>query len=114
VSLTLKNMATYFAELNQDKTVKRVIVADQEFINSGAVGNPENWVETTLDGSKGKNYAAIGHTYDKDRDAFISPKPFDSWTLDEATARWKAPIEKPKDGKEHRWEEPKVNWELRQ
>lgn len=59
-----------FAEINFRGKVKRVIVADQEFINSGAVGNPENWVETHEE-----NYAGIGYSYDKKTNKFIEPKP---------------------------------------
>ncbi len=56
-------------------TVTRVLVAEQDFINSGAVGASSNWVQTSYNGSIRKNYAGIGHTYDESRDAFISPQP---------------------------------------
>lgn len=59
----------YFAELDQDKKVIRVIVADQEFIDSGAVGDPSNWVET-----KEENYAGVGHTYEQNKKEFIRPE----------------------------------------
>lgn len=88
IETSIKSAATYFAEVDKDGTVKRVIVADQEFINTGKVGNPSNWVQTYTNGFKRKNYAGIGHTYNKTRDAFISPKPHPDATLDEDTLRW--------------------------
>lgn len=57
-----------------------------------------------------KNYAGIGYTYDEQRDAFIPPKPFNSWTLDETTCLWNAPVAMPDDGKPYRWDEETVNW----
>jgi hypothetical protein len=56
------------------------------------------------------NYAGIGFTYDEDRDAFIPPKPFDSWVLDEATCLWAAPIEYPADGAVYQWDESLGDW----
>lgn len=79
-----------YAEIAADGTVLRVIVASEAFIMSGAVGDPDTWVETSLDGSKRKNYAGKGYKYDNVRDAFIPPEPenFDA-ELDEKTGRWK-------------------------
>jgi len=57
-----------------------------------------------------KNHAGIGYTYDEDRDAFIPPKPFNSWTLDEDTCLWKAPKDYPDDGKRYNWDESKKDW----
>lgn len=59
-----------------------------------------------------KNYAGIGYTYDDERDAFISPKPFDSWVLDEATCQWNAPVAYPTDGFTYTWNEANTDWEL--
>jgi hypothetical protein len=56
-----------------------------------------------------KNYAGLGYTYDQDRDAFIPPKPFDSWILDEETAHWKAPVPAPEDGV-YSWDEETLSW----
>ena len=67
---------SYFAEISgSDNTVMRVIVADQDFINSGAVGNPSNWVETSYTGAFRRNFAEIGSIYNSGSDAFISPQP---------------------------------------
>ena len=59
-----------------------------------------------------KNHAAIGYTYDEDRDAFIPKKPFNSWILDEETCLWKAPVVKPDDGKSYKWNEDTQQWDL--
>ena len=58
-----------------------------------------------------KNHAGIGYKYDEDRDAFIAPQPFSSWTLNEDTCRWEAPVVYPDDGKKYRWNEEITNWE---
>jgi hypothetical protein len=57
-----------------------------------------------------KNYAGLGYTYDAQRDAFIPPKPFASWVLNETTAQWEAPTPMPTDGKMYSWDEATVNW----
>jgi hypothetical protein len=61
-----------------------------------------------------KNYAGIGYTYDISRDAFISPKPFNSWVLNEDTCLWEAPIPMPTNGKMYRWDEATVSWVLQE
>jgi len=68
--------------------------------------------ETSVDQSKAfrKNYAGIGYTYDVSRDAFISPKPFVSWVLNETTANWDAPVPMPTNGKMYRWDEETIQW----
>ena len=58
-----------------------------------------------------KNYAGIGYTYDEARDAFIAPKPFDSWVLDEETCQWQAPVPYPTDGVMYQWVEADLNWQ---
>ena len=58
------------------------------------------------------NYAGIGYTYDQERDAFIAPKPFDSWILDEETARWEAPTPYPTDGLTYSWNEAELAWQV--
>ena len=57
-----------------------------------------------------KNYAGYGYTYDEQRDAFIPPRPFPSWVLDEATCWWEAPVAQPTDGKSYQWDENLINW----
>ncbi len=70
------------------------------------------WAQTYDDGSIRKNYAGIGYTYNPQRNAFISPKPFDSWTLNEATCLWDPPVVKPDDGKRYKWNEETQQWDL--
>jgi hypothetical protein len=105
-------MATYFAHVNKNNVVDNVIVAGQEFIDSGAVGDPKNWIETFMDGSKRKNYAGIGHEYHADIDAFVPPVPFPSWKLDKKNGQYKAPKAKPNNtsGKIHKWDENAQGW----
>ena len=101
----------HFAKLNNN-TVTEVIVAEKDFINSGRVGDEFLWVQTSYNGNFRKNYAGVGGTYDKTRDAFIAPKPFNSWTLNETTCQWKAPVVYPNDGEIYKWNETTVAWDL--
>jgi hypothetical protein len=101
---------SHFAEINTDNIVQRVIVAEQNFINSGQVGDSFNWVQTSYNGNFRKNYAGKGYTYDKVRDAFIPPQPYPSWTLVEATCQWESPIPYPTDDKMYTWDEDTTNW----
>ena len=117
----------HFAEINDDGVVQRVIVADQDFIDSGAVGDASNWVQTSYNTQGGvhyapnsnepdggialrKNYAGKGYTYDTSRDAFIPPKPFPSWLLIENTCQWEAPTPYPDDDKRYYWDEDATSW----
>lgn len=100
----------FFAEVDEAGRVLRVIVADQKFIDSGAVGDPSRWVQTHNGGGPLKNRASEGDVLDRERGAFIPPKPFQSWVLDEDTAQWKAPKSLPRDGVERAWDEQKKDW----
>ena len=100
----------HFAKIDSNNIVTEIIVAEQNFINSGAVGDSFLWVQTSYNGNFRKNYAGIGYTYDKTRDAFIAAKPYASWTLVEDTCRWKAPTAMPDDGKDYTWNEDTTNW----
>ena len=101
---------TYFAKV-VDGVVTNVIAADQDFIDNLLEDTPSRWIETFKDSSKRKNYAGIGFTYDMGRDAFIPPQPFASWTLDEDTCDWEAPVAYPSDGKFYSWNEDKKSWD---
>ena len=101
---------SHFAKINSSNIVETVIVAEQDFINSGAVGDSFLWVQTSYNNNFRKNYAGIGYTYDKTRDAFIAPKPYPSWTLVEDTCQWTAPTAYPDDGKVYEWNEDTTNW----
>jgi hypothetical protein len=100
---------SHFAKLNNN-VVTEVIVSEQDFINSGAVGDSFLWVQTSYNGNFRKNYAAVGYTYDKTKDAFIAPKPYPSWTLVEDTCQWEAPTAMPEDGQAYTWDEDTTSW----
>jgi hypothetical protein len=100
----------HFAKIDSNNIVTTVIVAEQDFINSGQVGDSFLWVQTSYNNNFRKNYAGIGYTYDSTRDAFIAPKPYASWTLVEDTCQWEAPTAMPDDGKLYRWDEDTTNW----
>jgi hypothetical protein len=103
-----------------DGTVTQVIVAEPEFFDTFVDSSPGAWIQTSYNTAGGvhanggtplrKNYAGIGYTYDAVRDAFIPPKPFASWILNDTTCLWDAPVAYPTDGKSYRWDEEAVNW----
>lgn len=109
---------SHFAKV-ENGIVTEVLVVEQDVINTGLFGDPSIWIQTSYNTVGGqhpegrplrKNYAGIGYTYDEVRDAFIPPKPFDSWLLDEDTCLWEAPIPYPQDGKPYYWDEENQAW----
>ena len=98
---------SHFAEI-KDGVVQRVIVAEQDFINSGTVGDSFNWVQTSYNNNFRKQYAGVGYTYDKVNAVFVSVQPYPSWTLD-SNHDWKSPIPKP-DGN-YIWNEETISWD---
>lgn len=97
-----------------DGIVTEVLVIEQDVIDTGLFGDPALWVQTSYNTHGGqhpegrplrKNYAGIGFTYDAERDAFIAPQPFPSWTLNEDTCLWVSPVPMPDDGKQYIWDE---------
>ena len=100
---------SHFAKLNSDNIVTNVIVAEQDFINSGIVGDAFLWVQTSYNGNFRGKYASIGDTWDKVNEVFISPQPFPSWTLDTDFV-WNAPTPYPTDGKMYTWDEETLAW----
>ena len=115
----------HFAQLNEDDQVTQVIVInntellDENGQESEALGIAfctslfpgTRWVQTSYNASIRKNFAGQEFTYDASRDAFIPPRPFASWILDEATCRWQPPVAYPTDGKQYRWNEPTQSWQ---
>lgn len=105
---------SHFAEIDENNVVLRVLVGDNNMPNEGYDWFVENlggtWVKTSYNGNIRKNFAGIGYTYDEERDAFIPPKPFESWTLNEITCRWQAPVPYPQDGRIYRWDEDTLTW----
>lgn len=107
----------HFAEIDSNNTVVRVLVVPDDAEDRGKdylandLGLGGTWVQTSYNARIRKNYAGVGFTYDAERDAFIAPKPFDSWLLDEETCQWKAPVEYPTDGVMYQWNEDNKDWE---
>ena len=103
---------SHFAEIS-GSTVIRVIVAEQGFINSGAVGNSSNWIQTSYNNNFRKQYAGIGYTYDSVNDVFIKTQPFPSWSLNE-TFDWQSPtpLTEGLDPYLYTWDEDTLSWVL--
>jgi len=100
----------HFAKLDNNKVVTEILVAEQDFINSGALGDAFRWVQTSYNNNFRKNFAGVGDTYDSTKDAFYKPQPYPSWVLNESTCIWEAPVAKPDDGKMYNWDEATTNW----
>ena len=99
---------TTFAKV-RNGIVQRVIVAAPSFFDTFVDDTSGPWIETSKDIRK--NYAGVGYSYDKSRDAFIPPKPFPSWVLDDATCLWDPPVPLPSDGKNYGWNESTQSWD---
>ena len=108
----------HFAELDENNIVIRVLVTDNNDPNGdeGYQWLIDNlggtWVQTSYNRNFRKNFAAIGYSFDFERDAFIPPKPFPSWQLIEETLHWEAPKPYPTDGFTYTWNEAQLAWEL--
>jgi hypothetical protein len=101
---------SHFAKINSSNIVTEVIVAEKDFINSGVVGDEFLWIQTSYNNNFRKNFAGVGDTYDKSKDAFYVPKPYPSWTLVESTCLWTAPTAYPDDDKMYNWNEDTTAW----
>jgi len=111
---------SHFAQIDENNIVTQVLVIEQDVVDSGLFGDPSSWIQTSYNTSGGvhtlggtplrKNYAGIGYTYDSTRDAFIPPKPFNSWLLNEDSCLWEAPVAMPSDGKIYTWDENTLSW----
>lgn len=110
----------HYAFLNENNIVTEVIVGiDETELIEGK--NPEDWYgefrqqvckRTSYNGNIRKNYAGIGYIFDAQRDAFIAPKPFASWILNEDSCRWESPVVYPTDGFTYNWDEATTSWQL--
>lgn len=113
----------HFAKLDENNNVLAVHVVNNDVITVDGVESEQAgidfltglhghtlWKQTSYNGTIRKNYAGIGYTYDTGRDAFIAPKPYGSWVLDETTCRWESPVAYPTDGKRYGWFEPNQQW----
>ena len=111
----------------KDGVVTQVIVAEAEFFDTFVDTDPGEWIQTSYNTRGGvhynpetnepddgtplrKNYAGIGYTYDVEKDAFIPPQPFDSWTLNDDTCLWEPPVAYPDDGSVYIWDEDTTSW----
>ena len=115
----------HFAQLDENNIVTQVIVVSNEDIKD-SIGNENEevgiafcknllgrdtiWKQTSYNNSIRKNYAGIGFTYDATRDAFIAPKPYNSWILNETSCIWEAPVSYPNDGNMYAWDEETTFW----
>ena len=113
----------HFAKLENNVVKQVIVVSNQDILDEQGQESEEKgiafcsnllggtWKQTSYNGKIRKNYAGIGYTYDEGRDAFIPPKPFNSWLLDEVTCQWKAPVDYPTDGKRYNWNEDTQSWD---
>jgi hypothetical protein len=112
----------HFAKIDENNVVTQVVVvdnkdtADADGVEKEHIGAAYlesvlggTWKQTSYHGNIRKNYAGIGYTYDADIDAFVAPKPYPSWVLDE-NAQWQAPVPMPDDGKMYSWDEATLSW----
>jgi hypothetical protein len=117
----------YFAKLGTGNIVEQVIsinntvITDSNGIEQEQLGvdfinklynTRDVWKQTSYNNNIRKNYAGIGYHYDQARDAFIAPKPFNSWILNEDTCIWEAPVDYPTDGGKYNWNESTLTWDL--
>lgn len=113
----------HFAQLDENNIVQQVIVVhNNELLDENGIEQESkgiqfcqslfggNWIQTSYNSTFRKNFAGIGYTYDSTKDAFISPKPYNSWLLNEDTCQWEAPIPYPTDYKLYRWDEDSLSW----
>tara|TARA_R100000030_G_scaffold99700_1_gene91129 strand:- start:2719 stop:3078 length:360 start_codon:yes stop_codon:yes gene_type:complete len=115
----------HFAELDSNNVVLRVIVINNaELLDENNVEQESlgisfcqtlfggTWKQTSYNSNLRKNFAGVGFSYDSDRDAFIEPKPYASWTLNETSCRWEAPVSLPTDGNRYTWNEETTSWDV--
>jgi len=110
----------HFAQIDQNNIVVKVLVIDQETVNTGAFGDPTTFIQTSYNTYGGvhrlggtplrKNYAGIGYTYDSELDAFVPPSPYPSWLLNENTCLWEPPVPCPDDTNQYSWDEQSQSW----
>jgi hypothetical protein len=112
----------HFAQLENNIVKQVIVVSNQDILDENGEENEQKgidfcsnllggtWKQTSYNAKIRKNYAGIGYTYDEGRDAFIPPKPYNSWLLDEDKAKWKAPVDYPTDDKRYTWDEETTSW----
>jgi hypothetical protein len=113
----------HFVKLENNVVVQGIVVSDKDTADEHGVEKEDigiafcsnllggTWKQTSYNARIRKNYAGIGYTYDETLDAFVPPKPFDSWVLDTDKAQWKAPVDMPTDDKRYTWNEETKSWD---
>jgi len=119
---------SHFAKV-ENGAVTRVIVAEPEFFETFVDSSPGEWIQASYNTRGGvhyspetnepdggvalrKNYAGVGYTYDKTNDAFIPPKPYNSWILNTESFLWDPPTPMPTDGQQYSWNEETQSWDV--
>ena len=115
----------HFAELDSNNVVLRVIVVNNaELLDENDVEQESlgisfcqtlfggTWKQTSYNGNLRKNFAGVGYSYDSSKNAFIAPQPYASWTLNETSCRWEAPVSLPTDGNRYTWNEETTSWDV--
>ena len=111
----------HFAKLGVGNIIETVHVVSNDIATTEQAGidflnklynTRDVWKQTSYNGNIRKNYAGVGYTYDQTRDAFIAPKPFNSWILNETTCQWEAPIALPDTENRYNWNEETQQWDL--
>jgi hypothetical protein len=113
----------HFAKLENNVVTQVIVVSNQDILDEQGQESEQKgidfctnllggtWKQTSYNGNFRKNYAGIGYTYDEGRDAFIEPKPYNSWLLNETSCQWKAPVDYPTDDKKYTWNEATISWD---
>jgi hypothetical protein len=111
----------HFAKLGVGNIIEAVHVVSNDIATTEQAGvdflnnlynTRDVWKQTSYNGNIRKNFAGIGFQYDQTRDAFIAPKPFNSWILDETTCQWEAPVALPDTENRYNWNEINQNWDI--
>jgi len=111
----------HFAKIGTGNIIEKVEVVSNDIAVTEQAGidflnnlynTRDIWVQTSYNGNIRKNFASVGYTYDQTKDAFIAPKPYASWILNEDTCLWEAPVVKPDDGQRYLWNEETQQWDL--
>jgi hypothetical protein len=114
----------HFAKLENNIVKQVIVVSNKDILDENGqeseqkgidfckslFGQDTNWIQTSYNGNFRKNYAGIDYQYDQTRNAFIAPKPYPSWVLNDTTCNWEAPISIPTDGKAYTWNEETLTW----
>ena len=114
----------HFAKIENNEVTQVIVVANKDTADANGVEKEYigaafceklfggTWKQTSYNGTIRKNYAGIGYTYNADIDAFVPPKPFASWVLNNETAQWEAPVPMPEDDNKYQWDEETLSWKI--